>query len=197
MPVALGGRELLRPLLDRLPLTPLYGGGFWVAYAQLCLFYYSVGALLHFVLPRLVPVHGIQQQPRKRGEVARDAFYSLGECALSALGAASAHHVAEPFQGAASGRLGPACGALMCARRPAGCQGRRVGGRGGPSCPRVGPDVRRAHLRLASGEAQRLLGPQLAPCTWPSVPAATRTNKAHSTSLCPRGHDPPSEAAAC
>lgn len=64
--------------LGRVSLLPLYGGGFWVAFSQLILFYYAVGAILHYVLPRILPVKGIQQQARKRGEVLRDAVYSLG-----------------------------------------------------------------------------------------------------------------------
>ncbi|KAJ9519878.1 hypothetical protein QJQ45_014604 [Haematococcus lacustris] len=57
---------------------PLYGGGFWPAFTQLALLYYSVGALLHWVVPSLLPVQGIQVSQRKPGAVARDALYSLG-----------------------------------------------------------------------------------------------------------------------
>lgn len=64
--------------LHRISTMPLYGGGFWVALAQLTAFYYAIGAVLHFVLPRVVAVKGIQHQQRKKGDVARDAFYSTG-----------------------------------------------------------------------------------------------------------------------
>lgn len=60
-------------------LTPLFGGGLWVAVAQLSLVYYLGGAALHYVVPRLFPVKSIQVQPRPPGVVARDAFYSIGE----------------------------------------------------------------------------------------------------------------------
>lgn len=72
-------QALLSALLPaQLSLQPLYGGGFWPAFAQLCLFYYACGVLLHCVVPRLLPVQGIQHQPRKPWEVQRDALYSLG-----------------------------------------------------------------------------------------------------------------------
>ncbi|GIL77889.1 hypothetical protein Vretimale_6578 [Volvox reticuliferus] len=70
---------------DSPSILPLYGGGFWVAFVQLTLFYYVVGAVLHFLLPRIAPVKHIQHQPRKRGEVLRDAFYSLGPLAVKAV----------------------------------------------------------------------------------------------------------------
>jgi len=56
------------------------GGGFIPAFAQLCLFYYLVGALLHWGIPLLFPVQNVQPQPRAPWSVARDAIYSLGEC---------------------------------------------------------------------------------------------------------------------
>lgn len=59
-------------------LSPLYGGGFWPAFSQLCVFYYAVGALLHWAIPSLFPVQNVQQHPRKPWTVARDAFYSIG-----------------------------------------------------------------------------------------------------------------------
>lgn len=57
---------------------PLYGGGFWVACMQLVAYYYACGAVLHFIVPRVINVKGIQAQKRKPGEVLRDALYSLG-----------------------------------------------------------------------------------------------------------------------
>jgi hypothetical protein len=57
----------------------LWGGGFIVAFTQLSVFYYALGAVLHFILPSLSPVRGIQEQQRRPGEVGRDAINSLGE----------------------------------------------------------------------------------------------------------------------
>lgn len=65
--------------LQLLHLQPLWGGGFLVALCQLSLFYYGLGAVLHWVVPLLGPVQGIQEAPRKPGEVARDAINSIGE----------------------------------------------------------------------------------------------------------------------
>lgn len=67
-------------------MPPLWGGGFLVAFTQLSAFYYSLGALLHFVLPWLCGpyVKGIQEQQRRPGEVSRDAFNSLGERVMHA-----------------------------------------------------------------------------------------------------------------
>ena len=66
-------------LLAKAAALPLYGGGFWVAFLQLCAFYYPVGFALHYVVPRLVSVKAIQRQQRKDGDVLRDACYSIGE----------------------------------------------------------------------------------------------------------------------
>uniref|UniRef100_A0A7S3VH27 Fatty acid hydroxylase domain-containing protein n=1 Tax=Dunaliella tertiolecta TaxID=3047 RepID=A0A7S3VH27_DUNTE len=72
-------------MMDMLSLlTPLYGGGFVPAFAQLFVFYYVVGALLHWGIPLLFPVQSVQPQPRAHGSVARDAFYSLGPMAVKA-----------------------------------------------------------------------------------------------------------------
>jgi hypothetical protein len=57
----------------------LYGGGFVAAFCQLVMFYYPLGFLLHTVIPFLLPVHGIQKEPRGEGEPLRDAVASLGE----------------------------------------------------------------------------------------------------------------------
>mmetsp|Transcript_12335 Transcript_12335/g.26636 ORF Transcript_12335/g.26636 Transcript_12335/m.26636 type:complete len:302 (-) Transcript_12335:896-1801(-) len=65
-------------------LMPLYGGGFWVAFTQVCAFYYFAGIVLHWVFPRILPVKNIQPDPRKPGVVARDAFYSIGPLAVKA-----------------------------------------------------------------------------------------------------------------
>lgn len=60
-------------------LSPLYGGGFLVAFAQLAAFYYPLGVLLHIIVPALLPVRGIQKEPRGAGEPLRDALASIGE----------------------------------------------------------------------------------------------------------------------
>lgn len=61
------------------PVSPLHGGGFLVAFAQICTFYYVAACALHFVLPSLVKLDSIQPRARKQGEARRDAFYSIGE----------------------------------------------------------------------------------------------------------------------
>lgn len=71
-------------LLSRLGLTPLYGGGFLVAFAQAATFYYLVAALLCWIVPRLLPVRGIQPSPPRPGDLARDAKGSLGPLAVKA-----------------------------------------------------------------------------------------------------------------
>jgi hypothetical protein len=60
-------------------MLPLYGGGFTAAFLQVGVFYYAFGVLLHFIVPLVSPVKGIQEHPRKPGEVTRDALHSLGE----------------------------------------------------------------------------------------------------------------------
>ena len=62
-----------------LSLRPLVGGGFFVAFAQLCTFYYACAMLLHHVVPLLVSVKSVQLEQRRSGSVVRDALYSLGE----------------------------------------------------------------------------------------------------------------------
>jgi hypothetical protein len=60
-------------------LSPLYGGGPLVAYAQLCVFYYLAAVLIHSVVPSLIPVKSVQQEKRHSVSVRRDALYSLGK----------------------------------------------------------------------------------------------------------------------
>jgi hypothetical protein len=59
-------------------LLPLYGGGVGPALAQLAAFYYLAGCIVHFAVPRLLPVQNIQKHSRGRHDMARDAVYSLG-----------------------------------------------------------------------------------------------------------------------
>jgi hypothetical protein len=87
----------LSSLLQLLHLQPLWGGGFTVALCQLSLFYYVLGALLHWVLPLLYPVRGIQEAPRKPGEVGRDALNSIGQQDTAAAAAAAAAAGADMF----------------------------------------------------------------------------------------------------
>eukprot|EP00878_Enallax_costatus_P028541 GHUV01030832.1.p1 GENE.GHUV01030832.1~~GHUV01030832.1.p1 ORF type:complete len:229 (+),score=52.04 GHUV01030832.1:309-995(+) len=63
---------------------PLYGGGFLSAVGQLAAFYYVLGAVLHYVIPAIFNVQGIQEQPRKPGEVSRDAINSIGPIIVKA-----------------------------------------------------------------------------------------------------------------
>lgn len=65
--------------------VPLYGGGFVAAFVQLAAFYYSLGLLLHCVVPRVFAVQGIQKEPRGAGEPLRDAIASIGEARAPAL----------------------------------------------------------------------------------------------------------------
>ena len=60
-------------------MLPLYGGGFTAAFLQLTVFYYTFGVLLHYIVPLISSVKGIQEQPRKPGDVSRDALQSLGK----------------------------------------------------------------------------------------------------------------------
>lgn len=69
--------------LQLLHLQPLWGGGFMVALSQLALFYYGLGAVLQWVVPQIIQVQGIQEQPRKPGEVSRDAISSIGKLLAS------------------------------------------------------------------------------------------------------------------
>lgn len=59
-------------------LLPLYGGGFGPAVGQLVAFYYVTGCIIHFAVPRLIPVQHIQKHARGKHDVWRDALYSLG-----------------------------------------------------------------------------------------------------------------------
>lgn len=66
-------------------LRPLYGGGFWPAFAQLVAFYYPVAYVMHAVVPALARVRPIQPDKRPPGEPLRDAAASLGPLAVKAL----------------------------------------------------------------------------------------------------------------
>ena len=59
-------------------VTPLYGGGFWVAFAQASLLYYSVAVVLHYLVPALVPVKSTQKGERSQGQVSREVLLSIG-----------------------------------------------------------------------------------------------------------------------
>jgi sterol desaturase/sphingolipid hydroxylase (fatty acid hydroxylase superfamily) len=66
------------------PLRPLHGGGFCPAFFQAASFYYAVAALLAWVVPRLLPVRGIQPAPPRPGDAWRDARGSVGPLAVKA-----------------------------------------------------------------------------------------------------------------
>lgn len=56
----------------------LYGGGFLHALVQLMVFYYAGGILLHYVVPRILPIQSVQERERGSSDVSRDSIYSLG-----------------------------------------------------------------------------------------------------------------------
>jgi sterol desaturase/sphingolipid hydroxylase (fatty acid hydroxylase superfamily) len=66
------------------PFRPLHGGGFLPAFTQAVAFYYLIAALLAWVVPRLLPVRGIQPAPPRPGDVWRDATGSIGPLAVKA-----------------------------------------------------------------------------------------------------------------
>lgn len=43
--------------------------------------YYTAGFVLHYVVPRLLPVKSVQRGQPRKGQVASEALYSLGGCA--------------------------------------------------------------------------------------------------------------------
>eukprot|EP01024_Parvocaulis_polyphysoides_P031644 TRINITY_DN28517_c0_g1_i4.p1 TRINITY_DN28517_c0_g1~~TRINITY_DN28517_c0_g1_i4.p1 ORF type:complete len:304 (+),score=4.35 TRINITY_DN28517_c0_g1_i4:85-912(+) len=65
-------------------MFPLVGGGFQFAFLQLFLFYYVLGFLLHFVLPKIFNVKSIQKNPRKDNQLQQESFNSLGPIAVKA-----------------------------------------------------------------------------------------------------------------
>ena len=67
-----------------MPMPPLYGGGFWVAYLPACGVYYAAVILLHFIVPRLFPVSSVQVGKPRTGQVAQEARNSLGPLAVKA-----------------------------------------------------------------------------------------------------------------
>lgn len=60
-------------------MWPLYGGGFWVAFAQACMVYYIAATILHLVVPRVVPVASVQSGKTKPGQELREARSSIGK----------------------------------------------------------------------------------------------------------------------
>lgn len=61
-----------------MPLLQLYGGGYINALLQTSCTYYIACIVLHWIAPRILPVHSIQVQSRQPGQVSREAFNSLG-----------------------------------------------------------------------------------------------------------------------
>lgn len=90
-------------------MIPLYGGGFCAAYVQLLIFYYSVGAVLHLVVPAILPVQGIQKQERGSSDVSRDMVSSLGASAVASPLRVPLECVVEPGFPVTSGTHNPAC----------------------------------------------------------------------------------------
>lgn len=60
-------------------MVSLYGGGYQQAVLQVSLVYYGASIALHWIGPWLLPVKSIQVQERQKGQVIREATYSLGE----------------------------------------------------------------------------------------------------------------------
>ena len=56
----------------------LYGGGYWVAFAQVCVVYYTAASILHFVVPALFPVASVQAGKRKPHQTRTEALNSIG-----------------------------------------------------------------------------------------------------------------------
>ena len=108
-------------------LGPLYGGGFVVAFLQIVALYYPAALLLHYVVPRFLPVQNIQKHERNPGDVARDAFNSLGVCRRSLLHSSRSSCLVS----GAHGRL------RWCPRRSHRGQGRHMDGGGAAAQARL------------------------------------------------------------
>ncbi|KAI3437745.1 hypothetical protein D9Q98_000193 [Chlorella vulgaris] len=65
-------------------LTPLYGGGYWVAVRQLAAVYYVTGVVLHYVVPAVLPVKSVQKGERRKGQVTAEALQSIGPLLVKA-----------------------------------------------------------------------------------------------------------------
>jgi Delta7-sterol 5-desaturase len=59
-------------------MWPLYGGGFWVAFAQACMVYYTAATVLHLLVPAVVSVASVQAGKTKAGQEFREARTSIG-----------------------------------------------------------------------------------------------------------------------
>ena len=60
-------------------LPPLYGGGYWVAVAQIALAYYGIALVLHYVVPAVKAVRSVQKGQRREGQVLQEARDSISE----------------------------------------------------------------------------------------------------------------------
>jgi Delta7-sterol 5-desaturase len=63
---------------------PLYGGGFWVAFAQAATVYYTAATTLHYIVPAVTQVRSVQKGHPAQGQVTREAFASLCPLAVKA-----------------------------------------------------------------------------------------------------------------
>lgn len=63
----------------------LTGGGFLVALGQVTAVYYALAALLHFVVPRLLPVRSVQKGEPKMGQARTEALNCVGPLLVKAL----------------------------------------------------------------------------------------------------------------
>jgi hypothetical protein len=150
----------------------LYGGGFLPALAQLVAFYYPLGLVLHVAVPALLPVKGIQKEPRGAGEPLRDAVASLG--ARGGWGPGGV----PTWAASASGGVGAGrrAGTSLVVGRPTRSFRRAPSPNPNPTHPKQAPSSSR-------------------PPTGPSSSACTRPASASSTPGPSRG--PPAGATCC
>jgi sterol desaturase/sphingolipid hydroxylase (fatty acid hydroxylase superfamily) len=67
-------------------LHPLYGGGFFVAFAQVATVYYTTAAFLHWIVPIWFPVSSVQKSATPRpGQAAREALNSVAPLVVKAI----------------------------------------------------------------------------------------------------------------
>lgn len=64
-------------------LPPLVGGGFWPAFLQCIVVYYTVAGAL-YIVPTLFPVRNIQVRPPRPGQISQECLQSIGPLAVKA-----------------------------------------------------------------------------------------------------------------
>ncbi|KAL6786015.1 ERG5 [Auxenochlorella protothecoides x Auxenochlorella symbiontica] len=63
----------------------LYGDGLAAAFTQCCIVYYMGAAILHYVLPVLLPRPSVQKGHPKQGQVLKESIMSIGALLVKAL----------------------------------------------------------------------------------------------------------------